>query len=132
MWGWLVVQRAGLEVKEELRLRVVAAGYNGQGPAQLSTVVVRIEGRWRSTENENGHQTVCTGCFRPHSNELVVPLLMTVPYNNSFVCHNQRVVGYNYPQPRYSRGTTGLQPKYNLSALLPLASLVRASCCGCG
>ena len=54
------------------------------------------------------------------------------PYSISVVCHNQRVVGYNHPQPRYSRGTTGLQPKYNLSASLPLASLVRASCCGCG
>ena len=38
-------------------------------------VVVRIEGRWRSTENENGHRAVCTGCFRPHSHELVVPQL---------------------------------------------------------
>ena len=34
-----------------------------------------VEDRWSSTENENGHRTVCTGCIRPQSDELVVPLL---------------------------------------------------------
>ena len=38
------------------------------------SVVVRIEDRWSSTENENGHRAVCTGCIRPHSHELVAPL----------------------------------------------------------
>ena len=29
-----------------------------------------VEDRWSSTENENGHRTVCTGCIRPQSDEL--------------------------------------------------------------
>ena len=85
-------------------------------------VVVRTEDRWRSTENENGHRAVCTGCIRPHSHELVVPL-------QHFGCMSQPTWCGVQPstatiQPGYNRSTTRVQPQRIAAARIARACLV--------
>ena len=72
------------------------------------TVVIRIEGRWSSTENENGHRAVCTGCVRAHSHELVVPLQHFGCMSRSTCCGVQPSTATIQPgvQQVYNQSTT--------------------------
>ena len=78
--------------------------------------------RWRSTENENGHRAVCTGCIRPHSHELVVPLQHFGCMSQSTCCGVQPSTATI--QPGYNRSTTKVQPQRIAAARIARACLV--------